>query len=74
MEEYEFWMVWNPQGRAPAYQHLSRDTAKAEAERLAGVAPGQLFFVLHAVACCRRSDLQWDKCLTRPVMSDEVPF
>lgn len=48
--EIEFWMVWNPAGRAPTFRHTTQAFAQAEAERLAKEHPGQSFFVLHAVS------------------------
>jgi hypothetical protein len=48
-EVSEFWMVWSPQGRAPTVKHQSKESAKAEARRLAVVAPGDDFFVLKAI-------------------------
>jgi hypothetical protein len=44
-----FWMVWNPNGRAPSFKHASEGSAVAEAERLARQCPGQTFVVLRAI-------------------------
>lgn len=60
-----FWMVWNPEGRAPTYKHTAFDSAVQEAERLARENPGQVFVVLSSV-CARvsgdlRIDLQYDE-------------
>jgi len=43
-----FWMVWNPQGRAPTVRHETFDAAMNEARRLAKIAPGSQFFILQA--------------------------
>jgi len=48
--EMEFWMVWNPVGRAPTYKHGNRGSAQREAERLAEGNPGHSFYVLHAIS------------------------
>ncbi len=50
-----FWMVWNPDGRAPTYRHTSEVSATTEAERLARANPKQTFVVLESV-CARRVD------------------
>lgn len=44
-----FWMVWNPNGRAPTCRHKSREQADAEAARLATRNPGAVFFVMKMV-------------------------
>ena len=46
-----FWMVWNPNGRAPTYQHFTEAEALQEAERLTttyGATSGDVFYVLEA--------------------------
>jgi hypothetical protein len=45
----EFWMVWNPSGRAPTYRHPSLNSAQNEAKRLAVTCPGYDFIVLKAI-------------------------
>ena len=47
-EKGEFWMVWNPQGRAPTFRHASEDLARAEAFRLATSNPREVFVILQA--------------------------
>lgn len=44
-----FWMVYDPQGRAPTYQHTSENNAIHEAERLATLFPGHNFYVLEPI-------------------------
>lgn len=62
-----FWVVWNPQGRAPMVRHLSREAAAQEAKRLAMVSPGQEFIVL--------AGLESYKAVTiTKTVFDEVPF
>ena len=65
-----FWVVWNPKGNAPTYQHGTLDQATSEAERLARTNPGQTFIVLESVTALvvdniKRTDL-------RP--REELPF
>lgn len=44
-----FWMVWNPENRAPRFKHETGQAALIEAERLAKENPGQEFVVLQAI-------------------------
>lgn len=41
-----FWLVWNPSGRSPVYEHPSYESARHEAERLARGNAGNRFYVL----------------------------
>lgn len=41
-----FYLVWNPNGRAPTFLHPTINHAETEAARLAELHPGQEFFVL----------------------------
>lgn len=50
----DFWLVWNPAGASPRYRHPGRQSAQAEAERLAEANPGHEFYVLHAVSVSKR--------------------
>lgn len=64
-----FWMVWNEQGHAPTYKHITLPAAKAEAERLARMNPGQRFHVLAAMGSCEYNPVSWTE-----VNHDEIPF
>lgn len=44
---------------APTARHKTFHSAKAEAERLARVAPGVRFFILETVAAVERVDVQF---------------
>lgn len=44
----EFWMVWNPKGHAPTVMHPTEDAARAEAMRLASIAPRSVFVIMQA--------------------------
>lgn len=48
-----YWMVLNPAGYAPRVRHLTEESARIEAERLARANVGHRFIVLKAVAQCR---------------------
>ncbi|MEL6362376.1 MAG: hypothetical protein AAFR21_14965 [Pseudomonadota bacterium] len=50
MEKGKFWFVWNPQGNNPRHMHGSKESAEAEARRLAQKNRGQQFFVLRSVS------------------------
>lgn len=46
----KFWMVYSPQGESPPrYRHDTKRMAYDEATRLAGINPGDDFYVLKAV-------------------------
>jgi len=65
-----FWLVWNPKGHAPTYQHGTLDQATSEAERLARTNPGQTFIVLESVAALVVDNIQRTDLRPR----DELPF
>lgn len=67
--ENEFWMVWNPAGRAPTYKHGNRGSAQREAERLAEANPGQSFYVLHAISRSSRPP-----AVLTVELGDDLPF
>ena len=50
---YGFFLVWNPQGRAPSKRHGTLAEAQDEAERLAATCPAQSFYVMCAQSVCR---------------------
>jgi hypothetical protein len=50
-----FWLVWNENGYPPRYRHETKDSAQAEAARLASSRPGQEFHVLACMATVRTS-------------------
>ena len=41
-----FWLVWNEDGSTPTLKHPDRESAEAEAARLASVSPGKSFHIL----------------------------
>lgn len=47
-DEKEFYMVWNPNGRAPTFKHATKDSAITEAKRLTDTY-SQKFYVLQAL-------------------------
>ena len=55
----KFWLVWNPDGRAPTHKHYSFVDAKAEAKRLARNNPDQDFHVMEAVGTARKTDVSF---------------
>ena len=46
----EFYMVYNPAGRAPVVRHATPEAAIAEAQRLAKQSPGQYYVLTNVVA------------------------
>ena len=57
IHETPFWLVWNPQGRAPTRQHANEGLAQMEAERLAREVPGHQFYVLQPIMVVERQDI-----------------
>lgn len=76
----KFWMVWCPQGGPPTVRHGSRESAEAEATRLAGKNPGREFFILKAVGgrfagLPQVSEIKLSaRPSTQPVDDMEIPF
>lgn len=56
-QQRTFWMVLG--SGAPTFRHPSEVAAKAEAERLARMSPGNEFVVLESIASVKKSELQW---------------
>lgn len=52
----QFFLVWNPQGRAPTLKHGSYQAALTEAKRLASICKGQEFHVLGSYATAKVED------------------
>lgn len=53
-----FWMVLG--SGVPVHRHSSEALARAEAERLARIQPGQVFVVLKSIGQCVRTEVRWD--------------
>lgn len=62
----KFWMVLG--SGTPTYRHSSAMVAKAEAERLARINPGQSFTVLESLATVCKTDITW-----QPHGTDDTP-
>lgn len=68
-----FWCVWAEGGGSPTVKHNDFLSAKAEAQRLARMNPGQRFVVLAAAIAFQRRDL--DEVRFDAYDADwEVPF
>lgn len=44
--DFNFWTVWRAGGQQPTVSHLSEETARTEAARLAARHPGAYFYVM----------------------------
>lgn len=53
----KFYIVWNPNGRNPAYKHTSYKSALDEAKRLAASNAGQEFIVLAPMFKAKKNDV-----------------
>jgi hypothetical protein len=70
-----FWLIWNPEGRAPTVPHRSISGARREAERLARAHRGQKFIVLESVEQCSVDDVVRVDMRPQPdQLDDEIPF
>lgn len=69
-----FWMVYGDGQRAPAYKHMTRISAEAEARRLASSNPGICFYVLERVSFARKVDVQFRRFDDPSAPDDEIPF
>lgn len=78
MSEYvrtQFWMVWRENGSAPTCRHFTKQIALAEAERLAALNPGEVFFVLKATAGVVSQSPKVERVkLERLESDDDIPF
>lgn len=73
----EFWMVWNPQGRAPTVRHPTEDKARAEAFRLAASNPRDVFVILQARFFVRQKPPMPPPCEIVHISeftNDDIPF
>lgn len=50
---YGFFLVWNPEARAPSQRHATFQSALGEAQRLAEKEPNRSFYVMQAVNVSR---------------------
>lgn len=66
-----FWMVWHEDGNQPRYRHYSKRSAIDEAERLAKLSPGEVFFVLKATAGVIAKEPDVERLKFKP---DDLPF
>jgi len=72
MKEPTFFIVWSPQGAAPPkHRHADHESAVREAERLASIHRGSIFYVLQATTRTRFSNVETVR-LYDP--DDELPF
>lgn len=69
----DFWLVWSPQGKwPPRHRHASEQSATHEAERLARLHPGSVFYV---VTPTRLSVAPVDGVVTLAIADvDDIPF
>ena len=64
----KFWMILNKNGSRPTVEHNSLNSAEKEAERLAGLNPGQQFIILESLKYCEiKNPVIWKD-------TDELPF
>jgi hypothetical protein len=74
MDIKQFWMV---KGLGPTkFVHITRQSAEAEADRLARENPGRMFFVLETIAYHVRNDVRRvnRRRAHDPARDEELPF
>ena len=73
MNQSPFYLVWNPNGWPPKYEHRNYESAEREATRLARENPNQKFYVLAPLSEVVRNDVLITKYEPDSEDSD-VPF
>jgi hypothetical protein len=68
----KFWMLWNPQGRAPTFKHETLEDARKQAEKLARNNNGETFYVLEAISYVRKKDVDWTELSEN--LEEYLPF
>lgn len=65
---HKFWLVWNPNGRAPTYRHLTAESAKQEAARLARSNHSDTFCVMECIGAVQLEPppAYWFDAVERP--------
>ncbi len=72
MRKKPFFLVWNPEAGYVKYQHDSKESAEAEAERLAFMHKGQEFIVLCPLSSFKKIEIQKESFDYTD--GDEIPF
>lgn len=65
------YMVWRKETRQISYEHLTIESAKAEAERIARINGGEEVYILKQIAAVKLNDVQWKKLDTE---DPDIPF
>ena len=81
-EQYKFWIVWNPFGLNPKFKHMDKESAIAEAERLAKQSYSNEFIVMEAIVLKKSGErpvltTEFNSLEPKPQMiqsNDEIPF
>lgn len=71
-----FYLVWNPAGRSPYFQHMAVDQAVTEAKRLAATNPGHEFYVVKAIGLAQKVEVNYTPAKGARESGDdpEIPF
>lgn len=67
-EGWDFWLVWNQDGRVPRFRHKDKLAAEREAERLARMNPGERFYLCYVESYVVAGEL------TTVKLKEDVPF
>lgn len=71
-ERTEFWLVWRERGGSPTHQHWTKDEAIHEAERLARLQPGDVFYIMKSTAALVAPAVEIERVKLIP--GDGIPF
>ena len=70
-----FWMIYGQGCGRPTYQHMSFESAVAEAKRLARANPDINFVILKAIAAARKDDVRIETIQgAERDLDSEIPF
>ena len=68
----QFWIVWQENGGTPTHKHETKESAIAEAKRLAKLSPDNNFFVLESIGAAKKLEVTYTNFQNNDY--DPIPF